>query len=259
MFTHNINPVLLSIGSIEIRYYGLVYVLGFLLAFLFLELYRRKKLLKITQDQNYDLLVYLIAGTLIGARLFHIIFWNPAYFIINPVQIFMFWQGGLSFHGGLAGIVFAAYIFARKHKIDFWKITDILAIPALIALIAGRFANYANAEIFGLKTNVSWCVNFPDVEGCRHPYQFYSAIKRFFVLLVVVWISRLKNFGRIKSGFLFWTMTFLVCLGRFIIDFWRDDARFLGLAAGQYISIVFFVVSIFVLIKYYRKEFRKLF
>src|SRR3989344_8304420 len=124
MFIHNINPVLVSIFSLEIRYYGLIYVLGFLLT-LFILMKSRNKL-KLTKDDIYDYLFYLIIFTVIGARIFEILFYEPLFYFNNPLEMLMIWHGGLSFHGGLFGVIILTYIFAKKKKLHFYDISDIL-------------------------------------------------------------------------------------------------------------------------------------
>ncbi len=253
MWVHNIDPTLFTIGPLEIRYYGLVYVIGFLFMLFYLEHLRKKNKLNLMQDQVYDLIFYLILGTLIGARLFHVIFWEPSYYLMRPWEIFYIWQGGMSFHGGLVGIIGVGFWFSKRFNIKFLRLADIISIPAMIFLAIGRIANFINGELPGTTSNVSWCVIFPGYENCRHPVQLYSAIKRFFIAGLLVLLSLKKH----KPGFIFFNMIFLMGLGRFFIDFLRLDARWLGLSAGQYFSLAMILVSSYVLLKYYNKEYKK--
>ncbi len=259
MFTHNINPIIFSIGPLEIRWYSLAYILGFLFAIWFLMYLSKNKKIELTKDQIYDFVFWLIIGVIVGGRLGYVFFWNPSYYISKPLEIFMIWHGGMAFHGGLLGAIIAGYLFCKKNKISFWRMADIISIPAIFALALGRIANFINAELYGPVTNVSWCVNFPDAEGCRHPYQIYAFLKRIFVglILLFVWISNEKYFDKsgkrkYKDGFIFWLMIMLLGIGRFIIDFWRvDDSAIIGLSIGQWMSLIMFIVGLGVLIALY--------
>lgn len=259
MFYNNIDPVLLSLGPLEIRYYGLVYVLGFLMALFALHYYRKRGELEMSDNDVYDLLLYVILGVVIGSRVVHILFWNPAHYLSNPLDVFALWKGGMAFHGGLIGVVAAVWLYARKRKVNLWKIADLLSMPALIALAIGRLANFTNHELYGPVTDVSWCVVFNTAEGCRHPYQIYSFLKRMFVVGGLWFLLSKRKAKKFKDGFIFWNLVTWVNLGRFAIDFYRVDSRWFGLAAGQYIALLLFVVGISVLIKYHKKDMKKVF
>lgn len=265
MYIHNLDPVLLNIGPLEIRYYGLVYVFGFLLAYGMLELYRRRGELKLTKEQISDMVFYQMLGVLVGSRLFEVFFWHPQNYIGNWIKIFYVWEGGMAFHGGLIGIAIATWLFLRKKEIakkvakkelTFGKLADILSIPALIALAIGRIANFLNAELVGTVTNVKWCVVFPQYDNlCRHPSQIYSGVKRVIVLGVLLWFKSISLKGKkFKDGFIFWNMVWMLGLGRFIVNFYREDPRIFGLSEGQYLGILMIVVGLVVMFRYYRKD-----
>jgi phosphatidylglycerol:prolipoprotein diacylglycerol transferase len=246
MFIHNINPTIFSIGSLEIRWYGLVYVIGFSLVYYILH--KRRKELKLGKEDVDKLMLSIILGTVIGARLFMLI-WEPAYYFANPLRIFAVWQGGMSLHGGIAGIIAAGYWFCKRHKIKFLKLADIVVVPALIGLALGRVANFINAELVGTVTNVRWCVDFGD-GACRHPVQLYGALGRFVLFGFLFSLDKIKKY---KDGFLFWSFVLLMGIGRFVIDFFRQDVRYFGLSLGQYLSLVLVIAGAYVLIKYYKK------
>jgi len=253
MWTYSLDPVLFSLGSVEIRWYGVIYALGFLLGLFFLLRTRRE--LGLSKDETYDLLFYLMLGDIIGARLFHVLFWEPSFYFANPLQILYLWKGGLAFHGGLLGIVIAAWIYCHRKKVSFLNVADVLTIPALIGLGLGRIANFINGELVGRVTNVSWCVNFGD-GLCRHPYVLYSAVKRFTLAGVLYGIQR--SFI-LKKGFLFYFMILLMGVGRFFLDFLREDVLYLGLSVGQWMSLVMVLIGIVMLWKDYREDLRKIF
>lgn len=252
MFIHNINPVLLSIGLLQIRYYGLVYAVGFLVSYFLLRWLAKKGEIKNLSPEKADTLtVYLILGAIIGARVLLFIFSYPKLMITDPLEVFRLWHGGMSFHGGLIGAVVAGFIFCRKHKMSFYKLADFIVLPLSFFLIFGRLANFINGELVGTKTNVPWCVVFKDYDGCRHPSQLYEALKNlliFITLSILYFKKELKK--KLNDGFIFWMFVLLYGVLRFIITFWRDDPRlFLGLSGGQWLCIGMMLVSVFFLFK----------
>ncbi|MBW2972183.1 prolipoprotein diacylglyceryl transferase [Candidatus Woesearchaeota archaeon] len=256
-FTHNIDPVLVHLGPLEIRYYGLVYVIAFVLVYFYFRYLVKHRKVKLSEDELYDFILYNMVGVLVGSRLIHCIFWDPIYYLSQPWKILFVWEGGMAFHGGLLGVAVATYLFWRKigRRISFAKLGDYLSMPALFMLAVGRIANFVNGELPGRVTDVSWCVYFPGYEGCRHPQQLYSALKRFIVFGWLVFLNTRKH----KDGFIIWNMVFFVGIGRFFIDFYREDPTLLGLAAGQYLSIIMIVAGAYALARYYRDDIRRLF
>ncbi|MBS3162513.1 prolipoprotein diacylglyceryl transferase [Candidatus Woesearchaeota archaeon] len=248
MLSFILDPVLFSLGPIEIRYYGLVYVLGFVLVTFLLLRYKKK--LSLSKDDVYDLIFYLMLGVLIGSRLFHVIFWEPSYYLSQPWKILFIWEGGMSFHGGLVGTIIACYLFAKKKKVSFYKLADFLVVPGLVALAFGRIANFINGELVGTVTSVPWCFNFGD-DLCRHPYQLYSAIKRFALASILFSLQKYYTF---REGFIFWLAILLMDLGRFSVDFFRDEMVYFNLTMGQWLSLIMIIVSGIVILKYYSKN-----
>lgn len=256
MWTHNLNPTLLSFGPLEIRWYGLVYVLGFFLSLWWMLYLQKKKKLELTKDQIWDLSFWLLLGVLIGSRLFEI-FWEPRYYFSNPLNLFKIWQGGMSFHGGFVGIVLACWFYCKKQKINFWKMADILSIPTILALTLGRIANFINGELVGRVWNGRWCVIFPDYDQqCRHPSILYAAAYRFIIFGELLWLSFWKEF---KPGFIFWNFVIWEGLGRFIIDFYREDVLHFGFSIGQWFSLIMIIIALFFFAKYYQEDWKKIF
>jgi phosphatidylglycerol:prolipoprotein diacylglycerol transferase len=254
MFIHNINPVLLSIGPISIRYYGLVYFIGFLFAYFFLRYQvKRKKIEGMNEDKLDIFMIYLIVGVLLGARLFEFLFYIPNVFLSDPLEFFRIWNGGMSYHGGLFGAIVAGLIFTKKYKIKFYRLADLLIIPAMFFVAVGRIANFINGEIPGTRSGVSWCVVFPGVEGCRHPYVLYESLKNFFVFGIALYLKQLKAF-KIKEGLLFWWTLLLYNGLRFVVDFVRDEPRLLGFTMGQALSFVFALVCVYFIFKISKKS-----
>ena len=237
MYLHQLDPVLVSLGFLQIRYYSLVYLAGFLLT-LWMML-RKRESLGLQKDDCYDLLVYLILGTILGARLFEVVFWEPGYYFSHPLKIIAIWEGGMSYHGGLVGVMIAAWLFCKKKKVDVWKLADIIIVPAALMLAFGRIANFINGELVGRITTASWCVVFSGYEGCRHPQQLYAAAYRFLIFFGLLGVQKLRK----KQGFVFWSYVLLEGVGRFVVDFFREDVLYLGLSLGQWISLGMIVVG----------------
>ena len=254
-FTSTIDPVLLHLGPLEIRYYGVVYAVGFLSGILYLKWLKKKGVLELSDDDIYDFIFYLMLGVLIGGRLFSTLIWYPSYYLKNPLEIFMIWRGGMAFHGGMIGAIIGGWWFCREKNLAFGKLADLVSIPFVFFLGVGRLANFANGELYGPVTSVPWCVHFPGVEGCRHPYQLYSALKRFLMVPILIWLYRRPH----KDGFVFTMMGLMFGIGRFVLDFWREDTLYYGLSIGQWTSVVVMAVFGYVALNYFKEDLKGLF
>lgn len=263
MFMHNINPVLVSIGALEIRYYSLAYILGFLLAYWLLWKAADKKLIEnLTKKGVDDLVVYLILGVIIGGRLFHFVFYNPSAFWTNPLEILYIWHGGMAFHGGLIGVLFAYWLFMRKHKVKFYPVADLVVLPLAIALCLGRIANFINGELWGTMTNSNFCIDYSQnqymshtPEGCRHPSQLYESVKNLAIFFILLFMYKKE---KVKDGVVFWSFILLYGVLRFIVNFWRDDIGehlyILGISTGQYLSLIMAIIAVVFLVRLKNKK-----
>ena len=252
MFINNFDPVAFQIFSFEIRWYSLAYIFGIIFGWLYCKknLIKDKKLLNLFDD----LITYLIIGIILGGRLGYIIFYNLEYYLDNFFEILMIWNGGMSFHGGLIGVILATVIFSKKHKINSYIFLDLIALVAPIGLFLGRIANFINSELYGRETDVFWSVKFVAIDNIsRHPSQIYEAIFEglilFFLLNHFVKKDGFKNPGLISSMFLIFYSFF-----RFILEFFRAPDYQIGyliyqLTLGQFISIVFFSLGISLYLK----------
>jgi len=255
MFIHNIDPVLLSIGPFQIRYYGLFFVLGFVIAYFLLVHLAKKKELSITKDDIADLLLYIIVGTILGARIFYVFVYNLPFYLSNPFEIIAIWNGGLSFHGGVIGAAIAGFYFTKKKKVDFYEIADIAVIPVALGLALGRLGNFTNGELYGRITDVPWSFKFPDAEGFRHPSQIYASFKNLLIFFTL-WTIKDK---KLPKGFMFWLFVVMYSALRFTVEFFREPDPQLGfiigwLTMGQILSIIMFVIGIFFIIRVYKKS-----
>lgn len=257
MLYHNISPVLFEIGQFQVRYYGLFYALGFVIAYFMISYLAKRKQLSITKDDVADLIVYEIIGIILGARLIYVLFYNLPYYSQNFLEIFAIWHGGLSFHGGLVGAITAAYLFCKKKKIEFYAIADIVVIPVALALALGRIGNFINAELYGRVTNLPWCIDYSKNQyvqdlpsGCRHPSQIYESLKNFFIFAVLWFIKDRK----LPKGFMFWTFIAMYGLLRTIMEFFREPDEQIGfifnyLTMGQLLSFPLFLLGAYMLFR----------
>jgi|TARA_B110000259_G_scaffold132796_1_gene149802 phosphatidylglycerol:prolipoprotein diacylglycerol transferase len=246
MFINNFDPVAFQILSLEIRWYSLAYIMGIILGWL----YCKKKLIKdrYILDLFDDFITYLILGVIIGGRLGYALFYNLKYYFENPIEILMVWNGGMSFHGGLIGVIIASQLFSSKHKVNHFVFLDLVALSAPIGIFFGRIANFINSELYGRATDLPWSVQFVLIDNIkRHPSQLYEAffegVVLFFILRYFFKKNYLKNPGKISALFLIFYSLF-----RFLAEFFRTPDPQIGylildLTLGQLISILFLVVG----------------
>ncbi len=256
MWINNLNPTLLDLGPVEIRWYGLVYLLGFALSIWWLKRAQKQGMIHLSTDDLWDLALYLLIGVLVGSRVFEL-FWEPQYYLSNPLNILKIWQGGMSFHGGFVGIIAACWWYCKKKKVQFGIIADVLSAPLMFALALGRLANFVNGELVGRVWNGSWCVVFPQYgEECRHPNMIYSFFQRMAAFGWLYWLSVQQKF---KPGFVFWNFVFWEGVGRFVMDFYREDILYAGLSLGQWFSIPMIVAGLYMFNKFYKEDWRHVF
>ena len=247
MFINDFDPVAFNIFSIEIRWYSLSYIFGIIFGWL----YCKKKLINNDSIQKLfdDYVFYLIIGIILGGRLGYVVIYNLSYYFSNPFEILMIWQGGMSFHGAVIGVIIATYIFSDKNKINTFYFLDLVALSAPIGIFLGRISNFINSELYGREAEVFWSVKFLSVDNLsRHPSQIYEAIFEgliLFILLNFLISNKHNKDGYISSLFLIFYSIF-----RFLIEFTREPDVHMGLiifnlSMGQLISVVVFLIGIF--------------
>ena len=250
-----INPTIVTIGPLQIRWYGVMYILAFLASYFLVKYQIRKKGLPIDINTVNDFFLFLIIGLIIGARLGYVIFYNLPFYFSHPLKLFAIWEGGMSFHGGLIGIIFSGLIFLKKHKANFWEFADLISVTAPIGLGLGRLGNFINAELYGRVTNLPWGMIFPSGGVLpRHPSQLYEFFLEGILLFAILWW--IKDFP-FKKGTLFCLFLILYSILRFSIEFFREPDPQLGLlfsfiTMGQILSI-FMCISGLILL-YFRPE-----
>jgi len=253
MFINNFDPVALSIFSLEIRWYSLAYIFGIIFGWIYC-----KKLIK---DENIlnlfdNYITYLIVGIILGGRLGYVVFYNLNFYINNPFEILMIWNGGMSFHGALIGIIISSYLFSKKNRQQIFFFLDLVAISSPIGIFFGRIANFINSELVGKITNVSWAVIFPVVDNFpRHPSQLYEAFLEGILLLVIMNLIYFRKNYKIGDC----SYIFLISYGilRIISEFFREPDIQVGylyssISMGTALSIVMIFAGTYLYL-YFRK------
>ena len=236
MFIHNLDPILFDFGSISIKWYSLAYIFGILIGWWYGKIIISKKILILENKFNLkvfdDLITYLIFSIILGGRLGYVLFYNLSYYSKNPIEILKIWEGGMSFHGALIGIIIGTFLFSKKKNIQTLFFLDIISCVAPIGIFLGRIANFINSELFGKVTDVYWGVIFPKIDNLiRHPSQLYEAILEGIVLFLIMnFIFFKKNYkvGNCSSFFLIFYGIF-----RIFAEFFREPDVQIGYLFGS--------------------------
>jgi phosphatidylglycerol:prolipoprotein diacylglycerol transferase len=234
----DIDPILFEIGPFAVRWYALSYVVGLLLAWLYIkrlvaneELWRGPS--PATALQIDDLLFWSALGVILGGRLGYVLFYNSAHYLANPLDAFAVWRGGMSFHGGFLGVIFAVLVFARLKGLSFWSLIDAAATAAPIGLFFGRVANFINGELFGRVSDVPWAVAFPmGGEEPRHPSQLYEALLEGIVLFVVLRVCSHRFKLLQRPGAISGVFAAGYGCSRILVEFFRQPDGHIGFLAG---------------------------
>jgi phosphatidylglycerol:prolipoprotein diacylglycerol transferase len=257
----HINPVLFRLGPLELRWYGLMYVISFIVAYFLLRSNAKRKNLPLTMDDIADLIFCLALGVILGGRIGYILFYNLSYYLENPLKVFAIWEGGMSFHGGLIGTVLSAIYFARKKKVTFFQLADLCVPVAPIGLFLGRLGNFINGELYGRVTHVPWGMVFPGGGNVpRHPSELYEAFLEGPVLFTILWlVQRKKN---LPVGVVFWCFVMFYGAFRFLVEFTREPDPQLGFvlgsfSMGQLLSLPMFLFGLCMIIVLYKRQGKK--
>ena len=257
MFINNFDPVALNFFSLEIRWYSISYIVGILIGWFLSKKYFISD--NEIREKFDDYLTYLIFGVILGGRLGYVIFYDINYYLNNLLDIFKIWQGGMSFHGGLLGVIIVSFIFAKKNNQNPFKYLDIVSLVAPIGIFFGRIANFINSELYGTETGVPWSVKFIQIDDLnRHPSQLYEAFFEgliLFLILIYLW----KRYLNKAPGFISGIFLIIYSFFRFVIEFFRVPDEHLGylifnFSMGQLLSLIFILIGTFLIIK---NEFKK--
>ena len=226
------NPILIDLGLIKVSWYGMMYVLGFIASYLLVRYQMKRKEFGVSRIEIENLYFYLIIGLMVGARLGYVLFYDLKMYLSDPLEIFAIWKGGMSFHGGLIGVLIVGILFSWKNKKSFWKITDLIIVTAPIGLGLGRIGNFINGELYGRVTQVPWGMIFPRGGPLpRHPSQLYESALEGGVLFVILWFLKDK---RIPTGGLLAFFLFFYGCFRFVVEFFREPDAHIGFIIGPF-------------------------
>lgn len=251
------DPVAFSIGPLDIRWYGLCYVIGILLCWWLLR--RRTARHGFSHEQLADLVFYIVVGVIVGGRLGSVLFYNLPYYLEHPLAIFKIWEGGMAFHGGLLGVLIAIWWFARNQGRRFFEISDFMAPVVPLGLFFGRIGNFINGELWGKASDVPWAMVFPDPAAggvARHPSQLYQAALEGLLLFIILWLYSSKPRPMMAISGLFLAG---YGLARFVVEFVRVPDAQLGylafgwLTMGQLLSLPMIIAGMLLMWLAYRK------
>lgn len=250
-----IDPVIFSFGPFQVRWYGAMYVLGFLVGGFILKYLAEKKFWPLPKEAIDKYITWLIVGMFLGARLFYVFLYNWEYYSVNPTDMFAVWKGGLSFHGAVFGMCLATWLFAKKHNLHFFQIADSMAVAGSPGLFFGRMGNFINGELYGRVTD-SWAgVTFPGAGPFpRHPSQLYEGVLEGIVLFIILFAihKRERFYGVVSAAFLVGYGTF-----RFIVEFFREPDAQLGYYFGFFtmgqILCILMLPSAYIMLLYAKK------
>ena len=250
-----IDPVILSFGFLEIRWYGMAYVATFLIGGYLIKQYNRKLKHSLTNKLIDSFFIWSIIGVILGGRFGYVLFYQLDNFFLNPLYIIYIWQGGMSFHGGLIGMILSIMLFTKKNNINFFQLSDLISLVAPIGLFLGRVANFINVELIGRVTDFPFAMIYPSIDDLpRHPSQLYEAFFEGIVLFVILFFVFKKYYSIKKYGLL--SGLFLIFYGifRILVEFLREPDVHIGLifnflSLGQLLSIPLIFIGIIILWK----------
>jgi len=266
MIIHNFDPVLVDLGFLQIRWYSIAYIGGVILGWLYANRIiqesdqNKNESLTITKKKFEDLIFYLILGIILGGRLGYVIIYNLDYYNQHLLEIFKLWNGGMSFHGGLLGVIIATFIFAKYNKTYFFKLTDIICCVAPIGLFLGRIANFINGELYGKVSTLPWAVIFPNTEGtARHPSQIYEAFLEGLILFILINFFAIKKELLLKPGFTSGLFLVFYSILRIISEKFREPDEHLGyfinfISMGTLLSIITFFIGCIIIFTIKKNE-----
>ena len=260
MIIHNFDPVLVDFGFFQIRWYSFAYILGILVGWIYANKIIKKYNLKyITTNVFDDLIIYLILGIIIGGRLGYVLFYNLEYYLNNFLEIFKIWNGGMSFHGGLFGVIIATIVFSKLDIKKFFSLSDIISCAAPIGIFLGRVANFINGELYGKVSSAPWAIIFLNKDNMpRHPSQIYEAILEGIVLFLIINFLAFRKNLILNTGYISGLFLILYSIFRIFSEFFREPDEHIGyfinyFSMGTILSILSLIAGL-LLISYLKKN-----
>jgi len=255
-FVWNVDPIAFSFGSIRVFWYGIFFATAILSGLQYMKWVYKKEGKDVDELEN--MFIYIVIGIVVGARLGHCFFYNPAFYLAHPMKIFAVWEGGLASHGGGLGVIIALWLFTKKYKLNFLWLIDRIAIPTALFGFFVRMGNLMNSEIIGKPTEVSWAIVFSRIDSLpRHPTQLYEAFSYLVIFFVLTYIYTKKK-TLLNNGFLFGLFLVLIFSTRFMIEFVKvKQAAYsseISLTTGQDLSIPFLLIGVFLIVWSLRKK-----
>ena len=251
----SIDPILISLGFLDIRWYSLSYIFTFIFGSILIKKLNKKSLNNLSDIQIDKFFVWAVLGVIIGGRVGYVLFYQLQLFFQDPLYIFQIWKGGMSFHGGLIGMILAIYLFAKQNNLSFFYLSDLVSIVAPIGLFLGRISNFINTELYGRITDFPFAIIYPLIDNNpRHPSQLYEAFFEGIVLFIILYLIFIKNSKRYSAGIISAYFLILYSIFRFLIEFLREPDLHLGLylnyfSMGQILCIPIFFAGILILFR----------
>ena len=251
----SINPVVMSLGFIDIRWYSLAYIFAFILGSVIIKRLNSGSYRLISDDKIDKFFIWAIIGVILGGRIGYVLFYQTNLFFTKPTYILEIWNGGMSFHGGLIGMILSIYLFSLKYKIQFLYLSDLVSLVAPIGLFLGRISNFINTELYGRITDFPFAIIYPLIDkNPRHPSQLYEALFEGIILFLILFFYYIKKpkeylIGKISALFLIFYSLF-----RFTIEYLREPDYHLGLvfyyfSMGQLLCIPFLLAGLWIVIR----------
>ena len=247
MYIHNLDPIAFKIFNFSIYWYSLSYLFGFIFSFFYAKFLIQKGYVKLNFSYFEDFLSWAVVSVIIGGRLGYIFFYNLNFYLENPLFILKIWEGGMSFHGGLLGLIFSIFLYSKLKKIDFIELSNLVSACAPFGLFLGRIANFVNKELVGKPTDSNWGVLFIENDVLRHPSQLYESLFEGLVLFFLILYVFFKNYHKFVNIF----AVFLIFYGlsRFALEFYREPDQHIGyifqnFSMGQLLPFPMIIIGI---------------
>ena len=247
MYIHNLDPIAFKIFNFSIYWYSLSYLFGFIFSFFYAKFLIQKGYVKLNFSYFEDFLSWAVVSVIIGGRLGYIFFYNFNFYLENPLFILKIWEGGMSFHGGLLGLIFSIFLYSKLKKIDFIELSNLVSACAPFGLFLGRIANFVNKELVGKPTDSNWGVLFIENDVLRHPSQLYESLFEGLVLFFLILYIFFKNYHKFVN--IFAVFFIFYGLSRFALEFYREPDEHIGyifqnFSMGQLLSFPMIIIGI---------------